>query len=162
MNHTVSWTNEQVMAAYNEVQRFKQANRMGPVGYKAAQVRRALASTVESITELATELVGRYQKVQPNPEGGDPVRIPSMQDGRPVPLPVWCTSPTEYQKEDTALMRVRQEIHIPVRFTLAELSGLQDVRGEFFDALFDLIDAPATPQPTPAALSPTVPTIPSP
>lgn len=136
MSTTVNWSNEEVMDALNEVVIFLGTDRPPVIGYKVGQIRLALNPMTKGIGDAAVKLVEDYRKVI------DGHKIPHVQDGRQVPIELWCTNPKEYQEKDKALMEVRQDITFGVRLSFDELRMLPSLRGNFWVALNDLIDPP--------------------
>jgi hypothetical protein len=141
MSTTVSWSNEQVMDAYNEAVNFLSGERPGVLGYKVGQIRLTLNQMAKGISDSATNLVDRFRREV------DGHKLPHSQDGHPLPMNVWCSDPATYREEDAALMAVKQDITFTVRLSYDELRHL-NLRGNFWVALNDLIDPPKADPPT--------------
>lgn len=139
----LEWTNEQVSSAHIQLQAFSRERRVGPAGYKATALRRYLEPTTTAIGEQAVALIEEFQRV----EGPDDTPVPAFgPDGNVRPLGQWCTDPKSYHERDRALMRVVNTLTSPVRFTYEELIELNPPpSGDFWYALYDLIDPPRDP-----------------
>jgi hypothetical protein len=141
MSKTVTWSNTQVMEACQELNRFLVADRLGALGYRAGQLYTVLRPIANAIETKAIELVETFQKEV----GGH--KIPASQDGREVPLSLWCSDPAEYRRLDRELMATTQQIVFPLTLDYEQLAGL-NIRGAFWVALHDVIAPPKPTEPT--------------